>query len=122
MRFSSILLFLLFATLACNSPEKTIGSIERIDPSLDSIVSADAKIEIIGEGYEWSEGPLWVGSYNMLLFSDVPKNIIYKWTQEKGVENPAFQTGLKVRKKSMSDLDVAGVFPTQQGSPDSNKI
>jgi gluconolactonase len=27
-----------------------------------------------------------VGKENMLLFSDVPKNIIYKWTEEKGVE------------------------------------
>lgn len=82
----SIILLLLFATMACNTNEKTIGSIERIDPALDSIISADSKIEIIGEGYDWSEGPLWVGSHNMLLFSDVPKNSIYKWTQEKGAE------------------------------------
>src|SRR5689334_14070912 len=32
----------------------------------------------------------------MLLFSDVPKNIIYKWTEEKGVEpylTPSGYTG-----------------------------
>ena len=34
-------------------------------------------IEIIGEGYEWTEGPVWIADENMLLFSDVPQNIIY---------------------------------------------
>ena len=86
MKLTHIIPLLLCASMACTTNEKTIGTVERIDSALDSIVSADAKIEIIGEGYEWSEGPLWVGGHNMLLFSDVPKNIIYKWTQEKGVE------------------------------------
>ena len=53
---------------------------------MDSIVSKDATIEILGEGFVWSEGPVWVPSQNMLLFSDVPKNTIYKWTEQKGVE------------------------------------
>jgi gluconolactonase len=72
---------------ACTKPEeKSIGKFERIDPAFDKIVSNDASIRILGEGYEWSEGPLWVGSQNMLLFSDVPKNTIYKWTEKNGME------------------------------------
>jgi gluconolactonase len=63
---------------------KTIGSIERLDPALDNIISSNAKIEIIAEGFEWSEGPLWIEKQNMLLFSDVPMNTIYKWTEEQG--------------------------------------
>jgi gluconolactonase len=65
---------------------KTIGTIERADPALDAIVSPNAKAEIIAEGYDWSEGPLWIEKNKMLLFSDVPKNTIYKWTEEKGAE------------------------------------
>jgi len=65
---------------------KTIGTIERYDSSLDNIVSKDAKAEIIAEGFEWSEGPLWIDKHNMLIFSDVPMNTIYKWTEEKGKE------------------------------------
>jgi gluconolactonase len=68
------------------SSYKTIGSIERLDPALDAIIDTGAKVEIIAEGYEWSEGPLWVEKYNMLLFSDVPKNTVYKWTEAKGAE------------------------------------
>ena len=86
MRSYHIIFLALLLITACKAPEKSIGSVERIDPALDAIVSADAKVEILGEGFDWSEGPLWLDSQNMLIFSDVPKNIIYKWSQEKGVE------------------------------------
>ena len=75
---------------------KTIGSIQRFDPALDNIISANAKIEVIAEGFEWSEGPLWIEKHNMLLFSDVPANTIYKWTEAKGKEtylHPSGYTG-----------------------------
>jgi gluconolactonase len=65
---------------------KTIGSIEKADAELDAIMSPSAKAEIIAEGFEWSEGPIWIEKHNMLLFSDVPTNTIYKWTEEKGKE------------------------------------
>jgi gluconolactonase len=62
------------------------GSFERIDPAFDDLVSQDARIEKIGEGFKWSEGPVWVEEHKMLLFSDVPTNTIHKWTEERGVE------------------------------------
>ena len=65
---------------------KEIGSVEKLDPSLDSIISVNAKAQIIAEGMDWSEGPLWLENHEMLLFSDVPQNIIYKWSSEKGKE------------------------------------
>ena len=77
-----VLLFALF--ISCSKKEeRTLGNVERIDTSLDAIVDVNAKVEIIAEGFEWSEGPLWLKDQNMLLFSDVPKNIVYKWTEEK---------------------------------------
>jgi gluconolactonase len=94
MKFT-LLSILVTVILACNSNSsekkeaivnKSIGSIERIDPALDNIISNNAKPEIIAEGFEWSEGPLWVDGKQMLLFSDVPMNTIYKWTEAKGKE------------------------------------
>ena len=84
----------LTSLLAChsntNNKEKAMyketGTVEKIDAALDSIIKPDAKPEIIAEGFEWSEGPLWIEKYNMLLFSDVPMNTVYKWTEEKGKE------------------------------------
>lgn len=72
------------------------GHVEKLDPSLDAIISIDAKVEIIADGFDWSEGPVWVEQQKMLLFSDVPQNIIYKWTESKGKEiylTPSGYTG-----------------------------
>ena len=63
-----------------------IGTIERLDPAFDNLVSKDAVIEVLGEGYTWSEGPVWIPNRNWLLFSDVPENKIYRWTEEDGVQ------------------------------------
>jgi gluconolactonase len=70
-------------TLAVGS---AIGTFERLDPAFDAVVSPDAKAEIIAEGFDWSEGPLWLEKINALVWSDVPKNIVYKWTADKGKE------------------------------------
>ncbi len=83
-----LFILLLFATFSCTTQKtyKTIGSIERYDSLINAILSPIAKAEIIAEGFDWSEGPLWIEKANMLLFSDVPRNTIYKWTEEKGTE------------------------------------
>jgi gluconolactonase len=88
--------FIILSSCSIIKDSKTIGSIERLDPSVNSLIKENAKIEILGEGYEWSEGPVWVSSENMLLFSDVPTNTIYKWTESNGVEvylKPSGYTG-----------------------------
>ncbi|HEX6890941.1 MAG TPA: SMP-30/gluconolactonase/LRE family protein [Chryseolinea sp.] len=89
--------FVLVLFMSCaKKEEKTFGNIERIDPALDAIVNNDAKVEIIAEGFEWSEGPLWLSDQNMLIFSDVPKNIVYKWSEGKDAEvylTPSGYTG-----------------------------
>ncbi len=97
---------ILLAVCACQpkSEMKTTGTIERLDPALDNIISTDAKIEIIAEGFDWTEGPLWVESQKMLLFSDIPPNSIFKWTEEKGSElylKPSGYTGEKPRGGEM---------------------
>lgn len=99
MNKTATALILLLMT-ACNnvkvSTSKTIGSIERMDASMDALISSDASIEIIAEGHEWTEGPLWVESEKMLLYSDIPPNKIFKWTEAKGSElylSPSGYTG-----------------------------
>jgi gluconolactonase len=53
---------------------------------------------------DWSEGPVWVESQQMLLFSDVPRDTIYKWTEKKGKEvylTPSGYTGQEPRGGEM---------------------
>lgn len=69
-----------------NSPAgKTIGQIERLSPELDKLLPPDAKIELLAEGFVWSEGPVWVNDGGHLLFSDVPKNTVYQYKPGEGV-------------------------------------
>lgn len=89
------------AIVACKSKEtKPFGSVERIDPALDAIVSSGAVPEIIAEGFEWSEGPLWLEETKTLIFSDVPNNVIHQWSEGKGTSvylKPSGYTGTTER-------------------------
>ncbi len=67
-----------------------------VDSSLFNIVNPDASLEKLTEGFEWSEGPVWVSEFNSILFSDVPTNQVYKWNDEEGLSkylNPSGYTG-----------------------------
>ena len=63
---------------------KTIGEIVRLDPALDKLLPKDAKIEVLADGFEWTEGPVWVPDGEYLLFSDIPRNHIVKWKEGEG--------------------------------------
>lgn len=101
---SIFITYLLFLLPACSgnknntndTGKRTTGNIERLDPALDNIIDTDALPEIIADSLEWSEGSLWIEKQQCLLFSDVPMNIVYKWTAEKGKQvylQPSGYTG-----------------------------
>ncbi len=75
----------------------TIGEIIRHDPRLDALLDRDAVIEVLAHGFDWSEGPIWVPrGEGYLLFSDIPKNSIYKWQEGAGLSlflKPSGYTG-----------------------------
>ena len=64
---------------------QTLGTIHRADGQLDQLIPKKAVIEKLADGFEWSEGPVWVANGGYLLFSDVPRNTIYKWKEGEGV-------------------------------------
>jgi gluconolactonase len=81
------LLFL--AALSCTSPKEkltgehpTLGSIERHDSQLSDYLGDSARIEVLASGFEWAEGPLWLEDQQALIFTDVPANKIWKWTEK----------------------------------------
>src|SRR6187401_1766191 len=88
MKKITLPLFLLaqfFSSLAQESKPPT-GTIEFISKELSKLINKDAKVEIIAEGFQFTEGPLWLEKEKMLLLSHVPGNTIYKWTEAKGKE------------------------------------
>jgi|KBSSwiS6_1023812.scaffolds.fasta_scaffold04047_1 gluconolactonase len=98
------------------SMNNTVGTIERLDSSLNTILSANAKIEIIADGFDWSEGPLWVEKYKMLLFSDIPPNTIYKWTEEKGKEVYLTPSGYTDTVKRKGEIGSNGLILDKDGN------
>ena len=87
--------------LAQNSADAAgAGSIQRVDARLDTLIPADANIEKVAEGFTFIEGPVWVRDESRLLFSDVPGNTVYQWTEADGATafiDPVFEgdsTGL----------------------------
>jgi gluconolactonase len=79
----------------------TVGKIERLKDGLDKLLDKDAPIEKITDGYEWSEGPVWVKrDGGFLLFSDIPNNRVMKWQEGKPATvfmKPSGYTGSKAR-------------------------
>ncbi|MBO9571020.1 MAG: SMP-30/gluconolactonase/LRE family protein [Chitinophagaceae bacterium] len=92
------LIFVCLVASCANAPvsqdqQKTIDSsviagtgIEILDAEALNLIDTTAKIEKLGEGYEWSEGPLYIPDGDYLLFSDVPMNKVYKWKEGEGVK------------------------------------
>jgi gluconolactonase len=64
-------------------PGESPFKIVRLDSALDAIVPADVKLEVLGEHFGLTEGPLWVqeAKNGYLLFSDRISNVIYKWAE-----------------------------------------
>lgn len=64
------------------TPEAKPFRIVRLDPALDEIIDANAKLETLGGHFGLTEGPVWVrnGTSGYLLFSDCAANVIYKWS------------------------------------------
>jgi gluconolactonase len=63
-----------------------IGSIVRTDPAFDSLVPRDARIEKVGGGFKFTEGPLWRPEEGKLWFSDVQGNVVRSITPDGKVQ------------------------------------
>ena len=61
------------------------AGVTRLDPALDAVIDASARVEVLGRGYRWAEGPVWVPDQNALLFADPQNNVVHRWTRADGV-------------------------------------
>lgn len=81
---------LTISALACaifySALAQDAATIQRLDPALDALLPAGAKIERVATapGLKWTEGPVWIQS-GYLLFAEIPSNTIRKWTPGDGV-------------------------------------
>ncbi|MBV9305822.1 MAG: SMP-30/gluconolactonase/LRE family protein [Acidobacteriaceae bacterium] len=89
MKFSLVTVAALLGAVSCaafySAREATepsnAGTILRLDPSLDKLIPASAKIEKLATGFQFTEGPLWFPAGH-LWFSDVPGNVVRQWSPD----------------------------------------
>ena len=95
-RLAEVLSLLVFVTLwhvasAMSQPVEL--SFTSLDPRFDTLVSTDAKLEKIADGFTWVEGPVWNKEGGYLLFSDIPANVVFKWKSDEGVTRVIERSG-----------------------------
>ena len=91
------------------TPQEVNVEVIRTDPAIDAIVPANPKIFKLAEGFQFTEGPIWVNP-GYLLFSDPNANTIYKY-------EPEGKLSVFKKNSGYSGKDVA-----EYGQPGSNGL
>jgi gluconolactonase len=66
------------------SPRYPDPRVRILDPRFTKYRVTLAKVEQLGTGFRWCEGPVWFGDGRYLLWSDIPNDRIMKWEEETG--------------------------------------
>jgi gluconolactonase len=96
MRFLPLFILISSFKLMAQGIYPTVGSIERTDSQINQLISQNATIEVLSNGFIWTEGPVYIADGNYWLFSDIPQNSIFKWDEKEGVQlylTPSGYTG-----------------------------
>ncbi len=91
-------------------PQEVNVEVVRLDPAIDEIVPPNPKIHKLAEGFQFTEGPVWVRDGGYLLFSDPNANTIYRYTSEG-------QLSVFKEKSGYEGADIA-----EYGQPGSNGL
>jgi gluconolactonase len=125
---SVVVAMLAIATGHAQAPPPRDFRVITLDPALDAIVAPDATLEVLGDRFGLTEGPVWVpdpaGAY--LAFSDLTANVIYKRTSDGRVsvlaENivasaDVLTTGQQTRSGRMATIIIGanGITLDRQG-------
>lgn len=63
-----------------------MNGFEIVDPVFKTYVLPNAPLQKLGDGFRWTEGPVWFGDMDMLIFSDLPNNRVMRWSEADGVQ------------------------------------
>lgn len=102
-------------TLAQSTPYATIGQVVRIDPELNQLIPAGAKIEIIASGFGHLEGPVWVTDSTYLLVNDTQAQTTYKWSPQTGLSKFIEHNGYTGRLPYSEEPGSNGMTIDRQG-------
>ena len=58
---------------------------EIIRPEFRDLIHTNIGLTQLSSGHIWTEGPVWFPAHETLLFSDIPRSRIYRWTSDGGL-------------------------------------
>ena len=61
-----------------------MADIIELHPSLRKLVGLEPTVQQIATGLGFTEGPVWDARRKRLIFSDIPGNTVYQWTEQNG--------------------------------------
>ena len=111
--FALVFLFLFTAGFA--QTVKPDSKIIVNNPAIFQLIENNAVIEILAEGFEWTEGPLWLPSENKLIFSDIPNNVIFEWTEKHGTKLYLKPSGYMGKEKRGGETGSNGLLLSPEG-------
>ena len=99
---------ILFQIFSCSNSVKNNDSIVVFDDSILNIIDTTSEIEYIVDSLSIAEGPLWDESSSSLLFTQVPKNKIYKWNEKDGYKVYISPSGFTNYAPVVSNIGLSG--------------
>jgi len=94
--------------LSCSQEIKNNDSIVVYDDSILNIIDTQAEIQYLVDSLSIAEGPLWDENSSSLLFTQVPKNKIYKWNEQDGFDVYISPSGFTNYAPVIPNIDLSG--------------
>lgn len=91
------------------------GELVANSPEFYRLVPEHAALEILAEGFHWSEGPVWRADSNYVLFSDIPPNTIYRWKDGEGLSIFLRPAGHNREERPGREVGTNGLFFDAEG-------
>ena len=101
----------------CAAPRVAEGvladaEIDVMDARLEALIDPTAQVETLADGFEMTEGPVWLESESALLFTDPYPNRVYRWSEQEGLMlflQPAGYTGDRADRATLGMLGANGL-------------
>jgi gluconolactonase len=87
------------------APSEVNVEVQRLDPAIDEIIPQNPKIFKLADGFQFTEGPIWIRDGGYLIFSDPNANTMYKYAPQPN--NAPGELSIFHRPSGYSGADIA---------------
>jgi gluconolactonase len=94
----------------------THGSVERLTPEFDALIAPGVVMEKLADGFNWSEGPVWLRREQAVVFSDVPENKVWHWSEKAGLSLYLQPSGYTGHARNDRELGSNGLATDRAGN------